>query len=258
MGFTAKKETNFVIGKTYVFKLKNGRNLHLGEESLTLADDGVTPVKLRYLPSMPSAFESEQDGVDDSIVSRLKSSPIIFSDGVKRVTSKNLYEYLINHDDFAGKKHRLSLQDPKFYLENPDAILEAQAKSQDKASLADESIKNAPAEQVRQIAVGMFGSNPNDTDKKIMVDMRNLAKEKPDVILQAIQSGKPERLYNVKTAFTKGILKEKDGEITWAATGAVVKLLQKKDIAKRDEILADHAIKDGAEFYELLKAELSK
>lgn len=253
-----KKGTNFDKGKTYVFKLTNGRSLHLGEECLTLADDGVTPLKLRYLPSQPSAFENEQDGIDDSMVSRLKSDPIIFSDGEKRVTKKNLYEYLINHDGFAGKKARLSTQDPKFYLVNPDAILDAQAKSQDKASLADESIKNAPAEQVRQIAVGMFGANPNDTDKEIMVSMRNLAKSKPDAILQAIQSGKPERLYNIKTAFTKGILVEKDGEISWGATGAVVKLLQKKDIAKRDEIMADHAIKDGAEFYELLKAELSK
>lgn len=253
----AKKETNFDKDKTYVFKLKNGRSLHLGEENLTLANDGVTPVKLRYLPSQPSAFQDEQEGIDDSMVARLKSEPIIFSDGEKRVTSKNLYEFLINHDDFEGKKVRLSPQDPKFYLVNPDAILEAQAKSQDKASLADESIKNAPAEQVRQIAVGMFGSNPNDTDKKIMVDMRNLAKSKPDVILQAIQSGKPERLYNIKTAFSKGILKEKDGEISWGVTGAVVKLLQKKDIAKKDEVMADYAIKEE-DFYSLLKNELSK
>ena len=254
----AKKETTFDKDKTYVFKLLNGRSLHLGEENLTMSDDGVTPVKLRYLPSHSSAFQEDQGELDEATASRLKSMPIIFSDGEKRVTSKNLYEYLVNHDDFKGKKHRLSSSPPRFYLHNPDAILDAQSKSQDKASLADESIKNAPAEQVRQIAVGMFGSNPNDTDKKIMVDMRNLAKSKPDVILQAIQSGKPERLYNVKTAFSKGILKEKDGEIKWAATGATVKILQKKDVAKKDEILADYCIGEGASFYELLKAELSK
>ena len=96
----AKKETTFDKDKTYVFKLLNGRSLHLGEENLTMSDDGVTPVKLRYLPSHSSAFQEDQGELDEATASRLKSMPIIFSDGEKRVTSKNLYEYLVNHDDF--------------------------------------------------------------------------------------------------------------------------------------------------------------
>jgi len=254
-----KKETKFDKDKTYVFKLINGRSLFLGEENLTLASDGITPVKLRYIPSHPSPFESDQGEYDDATAARLKSSPIIFSDGEKRVTTQNLYEYLVNHDDFQGatKKHRLSKQEPRFYLHNPDAILDAQAKIQDKASLADESIKNAPMTQVREIAVGMFGSNPNDTDKKIMVDMRSLAKSKPDAILHAIQSDKPKRLHDIRMAFEKGIIVENGGEVSWKATGATIVIMQKKDIAKKVEYLADFCIREGNDFYALLKGELA-
>lgn len=250
-----KKEFN--KEKTYIFKLTEGRSLFLGEENLTLDMDGITPLKLRYIPSHPSALEKDQGEFDEATLMKLKSSPIIFMDGQKRVTSQNLYEFLINHDDFAGKKNRLSKKDPKFYLHNPDAILEAEEKLQDSASLAEDSIKNAPKEQVREIAVGMFGSNPNDTDKKIMVDMRNVAKKNPAAILHAIQSDKPQRVYSVKMGFEKGILSEKGGEVSWTKTGAVITTIQKKDIAKKVEILADFCIKEDS-FYELLKSELEK
>lgn len=256
MAFT-KKETSFDKDKTYVFKLIDGRNLHLGEECLTLDADGVSPIKLRYLPSQPSAFQDEQGEFDEAMVARLKSAPIIFTDGEKRVNAKNLFEYLTNHDDNQGKKHRLSSAPPRFYLHNPDAILEAAEKEQDKASLAEDSIKNAPKEQVREIAVGMFGSNPNDTDKKIMVDMRNVAKSNPNAILHAIQSDKPQRIFNVRMGFEKGILSEKGGEVSWTKTGAIIMTIQKKDTAKRTEILADFCIKED-NFYELLKSEIEK
>ena len=253
-----KKETTFDKDKTYVFKLTNGKSLHLGEENLTLDADGVSPVKLRYLPSQPSAFQDEQGEFDDATLARLKSMPIIFSDGEKRVNSKNLFEYLINHDDFDGKKNRLSKAPTKFFLHNPDAILDAEAKKQDNASLAEDSIKNAPKEQVREIAVGLFGSNPNDSDKKIMVDMRNVAKSNPNAILHAIQSDKPQRIYNVRMAFEKGILSEKAGEISWTQSGAIIMTIQKKDTAKKVEVISDYCIKEGAEFYTTLKSELEK
>lgn len=257
MAFT-KKETTFDKTKTYVFKLINGRNLHLGEECLTLDTDGVSPIKLRYLPSHPSAFQDEQGEYDDITIARLKSMPIIFSDGEKYVNSKNLFEYLTNHDDFQGKKYRLSNAPARFYLHNPDAILEAEEREQNKASLAEDSIKNAPKEQVREIAVGMFGSNPNDSDKKIMVDMRNVAKKNPNAILHAIQSDKPQRIFNVRMGFEKGILSEKGGEISWTQSGAIIMTIPKKDIVKKVDAISDYCIKEGAEFYALLRGELEK
>lgn len=257
MSEKASKGT-FDKSKIYVFKLLEGRNLHLGDECLTLDSDGITPVKLRYIPRFESPFEADQPPMDEGMLARMPRDPIIFTDTEKRVTSKNLYEFLINHDEFQGKKHRLSKQSPRFYLVNPDAILVAEEAQMDKQALAVESIKKATDQHRREIAIGMFGSNPNDSNDKIRVDMMKLAQAKPDAILKAMQSSAPKRKYEIRMGFSKGILSESNGEVKWTGSGVLITTIPKSSWSKKEDFLADFCLKEGKEFHKLLQAELDK
>lgn len=252
------KKAEFDVNKSYTFKLYNGNGaLSLGTECLTFDEsDAQKTVKLRYLPRFNTPFEDEQPVLSAEELTLLPKESISFTRGELIVSGvKNaLLLYLTNHDSFGGKKNRMSRKEPLFYLEDYEALLNAKEAKIDQEAVALESVKSCDKQQLREIAVGFFGLPVDASDKEVKVAMLEKAKEKPSHVLKAIQSPKPKRLFDIKSGFDKGILVDVKGEIQWAKTGAVITTVPKKE--DKVEFLADYIIKEGKDFYELLKKEL--